>query len=213
MIQRPKRNSYLPIQLLAFHALLFFSLQAHAKCKNGCRHALASYYVWQGSNLTYIGGLFSQQIPEILKYNPNITNPDVINTGDRINVPFSCDCLNGDFLGHTFSYITQDDDTYDRIAQKRFANLTTEDWVQRVNTYEPTRIPSYVSINVTVNCSCGDKHVSKDYGLFTTYPLRQGENLSYVAAESGVPAELLQMYNPVSNFSAGTGLVYVPARG
>lgn len=168
--------------------------------------------MWQDSNLTYIGGLFSQQIPEILKYNPNITNPDVINTGDRINVPFSCDCLNGDFLGHTFSYITQDDDTYDRIAQKRFANLTTEDWVQRVNTYEPTRIPSYVSINVTVNCSCGDKHVSKDYGLFTTYPLRQGENLSYVAAESGVPAELLQMYNPVSNFSAGTGLVYVPAR-
>jgi chitin elicitor receptor kinase 1 len=85
--------------------------------------------------------------------------------------------------------------------------------VQRVNTYPPNRIPVYVPINVTVNCSCGDRHVSKDYGLFMTYPLRPGENLSYVAAESGVPAALLELYNPGSNFSAGTGLVYLPARG
>jgi chitin elicitor receptor kinase 1 len=213
MIQLPKRNLYHQITLLAFHSLLFFSLKAHAKCKNGCHHALASYYVWQGSNLTYIGGIFDQRVPEILKYNPNITSPDIIIAGTRINVPFSCDCLNGDFLGHTFSYITQFGDTYDRVAQYYFANLTTEDWVQRVNTYPPNRIPVYVPINVTVNCSCGDRHVSKDYGLFMTYPLRQGENLSYVAAESGVPAALLELYNPGSNFSAGTGLVYLPARG
>ncbi|XP_059439317.1 chitin elicitor receptor kinase 1 isoform X2 [Corylus avellana] len=212
IFQQPKRNLYHPITLLAFHALLFFSLKAHAKCKNGCHHALASYYVWQGSNLTYIGDFFGQSIPAILNYNPNITSPDIIKTGTRINVPFSCDCLNDDFLGHTFSYITQFGDTYDRVAQYYFANLTTEDWVQKVNTYPPTRIPDYVPINVTVNCSCGDRHVSKDYGLFMTYPLRPGENLSYVAAESGVPAALLELYNPGSNFSAGTGLVYVPAR-
>jgi len=116
-------------------------------------------------------------------------------------------------LGHTFSYITQFGDTYDKVAQKVFANLTTEDWVHRVNTYAPTQIPVYVPINVTVNCSCGDRKVSKDYGLFMTYPLRPGDNLSTVAAESGLPAVLLEMYNPGSNFSAGTGLVYLPAKG
>ncbi|XP_062160386.1 lysM domain receptor-like kinase 3 isoform X2 [Alnus glutinosa] len=213
MIQLPRRSIYLPITLLAFHALLFFSPKAHAKCKHGCHHALASYYVLQGSNLTYISRIFGQPIQEILKYNPNISNPNIINTGTRLNVPFSCDCLNGDFLGHTFSYITQFGDTYDKVAQKVFANLTTEDWVHRVNTYAPTQIPDYVPINVTVNCSCGDRKVSKDYGLFMTYPLRPGENLSTVAAESGLPAMLLEMYNPGSNFSAGTGLVYLPAKG
>ncbi|KAE8733167.1 hypothetical protein F3Y22_tig00001478pilonHSYRG00258 [Hibiscus syriacus] len=71
----------------------------------------------------------------------------------RIYVPFSCDCLNGDFLGHTFVYFTQFDDTYDNIASNAFANLTTEDWVRRVNVYDDTKIPYHVTINVTVNCS------------------------------------------------------------
>ncbi|KAB1201543.1 Chitin elicitor receptor kinase 1 [Morella rubra] len=210
MISLPKWK--LPLTLLAFHYLLLLLPKAQAKCRTGCPLAIASYYVWQGSDLPYISNIFSQQIPEILKYNPNITNINYVRFGTRINVPFSCDCLNGDFLGHTFSYVTQSGDTYDSIAQTTFSNLTTEVWVQRVNAYAPTRIPDYVPINVTVNCSCGDRHVSKDYGLFATYPLRPGEDLSSVAAEAGVTAQLLEKYNPGSNFSAGSGLVFVPAR-
>ncbi|GFZ06346.1 chitin elicitor receptor kinase 1 [Actinidia rufa] len=78
--------------------------------------------------------------------------------------------------------------------------------------YDPTQIPDFVPINVTVNCSCGDRHVSVEYGLFTTYPLREGENLSSVAAESGVLAEVIRRYNPRSDFGAGSGLVFVPAK-
>ncbi|KAL0012270.1 hypothetical protein SO802_007378 [Lithocarpus litseifolius] len=129
-----------------------------------------------------------------------------------LNVPFSCDCLDGDFLGHTFTYITQFGDTYDSIAKFPYSNLTNKDWLQRVNSYQPTRILDYVPINVTVNCSCGDQHVSKDYALFATYPLWPGEDLSSVAAQLGVPAHLLELYNPGSNFSAGNGLVFVPAK-
>ncbi|KAA8515547.1 hypothetical protein F0562_018842 [Nyssa sinensis] len=173
---------------------------------------MASYYVWQGSNLTYISNIFRRQIPDILRYNPAVPNPDSIRAGSRINVPFSCECLNGEFLGHTFQYITQPDDTYGKVARVVFANLTTVDWVIRVNVYDPAQIPSFVPINVTVNCSCGDGHLSNDYGLFVTYPLRPGENLSSLAAESGVPAELLQRFNPGSDFGAGTGPVFVPAR-
>ncbi|KAG2684355.1 hypothetical protein I3760_10G073300 [Carya illinoinensis] len=198
----------LPLILLTFHAfLLFLAPKVQAQCKTGCHLALASYYLWQGSNyLTYISDLFHQQIPEILKYNPNIANENIINMGTRLNVPFSCDCLNGDFLGHTFTYIFQPDDTYDRIARFAFANPTTVDGVQRVNTFIPTRVPDNATINVTA------RHVSKKYGLFATYPLRPDENLSFVAVESGVPAKVLQMYNSGSDFSAGTGLVFVLAR-
>ncbi|KAG6639052.1 hypothetical protein CIPAW_10G074000 [Carya illinoinensis] len=202
-----RENSHSFSFLLTFHAfLLFLAPKVQAQCKTGCHLALASYYLWQGSNyLTYISDLFHQQIPEILKYNPNIANENIINMGTRLNVPFSCDCLNGDFLGHTFTYIFQPDDTYDRIARFAFANLTTVDGVQRVNTFIPTRVPD----NATINA----RHVSKKYGLFATYPLRPDENLSFVAVESGVPAKVLQMYNPGSDFSAGTGLVFVLARG
>lgn len=51
------------------------------------------------------------------------------------------------------------------------------------------------------------------YGLFATYPLRDGENLSTVAAAAGVTDDLVRRYNPAADFSAGTGLVFVPAKG
>ncbi|CAK9137260.1 unnamed protein product [Ilex paraguariensis] len=188
-------------------------MYAEAKCRSGCNLAMASYYVWEGSNLTYISNIFGQTIPEILRYNPQVPNQDSVASGTRVNIPFSCECLNGDFLGHTFKYITEIGDTYYKVARVAFSNLTTEYWVQRVNTYDPTQVPDFAHINVTVNCSCGDKHVSKDYGLFATYPLRVDENLSSVATKSGVPAELLLRFNPGSNFNAGSGLVFVPAKG
>lgn len=116
-------------------------------------------------------------------------------------------------MGHTFSYAIQHGNTYKIVVEVDFSNLTTEDWVGRVNSYPPNQIPDNVNINVTVNCSCGNRHVSKDYGLFMTYPLRVGDSLQRVAAEAGVPAELLLRYNPTADFGAGNGLVFVPAKG
>ncbi|GAU23833.1 hypothetical protein TSUD_379950 [Trifolium subterraneum] len=188
-------------------------MRTEGSCSSSCL-ALASYYIQEGTNLTYINNLFNQQSSEIQKYNPNLKNIDVILTHTRINVPFTCECLNGLFLGHTFSYTANHGDTYSSIANLIYSNLTTEDWVTRVNSYRPTDIPDSAKINVTVNCSCGDKHVSKDFGLFLTYPIRKGQNLKSIAAENGgVPAAVLQRYNPSSDFSAGHGLVFVPARG
>ncbi|GJR94341.1 chitin elicitor receptor kinase 1-like protein [Tanacetum coccineum] len=192
--------------------VLLFMVKIQSKCTKGCDLALASYYVAQGSNLTYISKIFSQSITEILKYNTQISRGDNIETGTRISVPFSCLCLNSDFLGHTFLYQTQVGDTYGKIARDVYANLTDEYWVQRVNSFAPVFIPDFAYINVTVNCTCGNKHVSKDYGLFVTYPLQPGEDLQSLTRESGVPATLLEQFNPTSNFS-GSGLLFVPAKG
>ncbi|KAJ0621385.1 putative protein kinase RLK-Pelle-LysM family [Helianthus annuus] len=192
--------------------VLFFIVKIESKCSNGCDLAFASYYVTQGSNLTYISNIFGQSIPMILKYNPQIPRSDTIESGTRINVPFSCLCLNGDFLGHTFIYHTQVGDTYSKVAKEVFANLTDEYWVQLVNIFDPAQIPDFADVNVTVNCTCGDKHVSKDYGLFATYPLQPGEDLWSLSKDSGVPMMLLERFNPGSNFSAGSGPVFVPAK-
>ncbi|KAI3698158.1 hypothetical protein L6452_31270 [Arctium lappa] len=192
--------------------VLFFNVKIESKCSNGCDLALASYYIAQGSNLTYISKIFAQSIPEILRHNLQIPRSDSIETGARINIPFSCLCLNGDFLGHTFKYQTQVGDTYGKVARDVFANLTNEYWVQRVNWFEPTQIPDFAYINVTVNCTCGNIHVSKNYGLFTTYPLRPEEDLQSLATESGVSSLLLERFNPSFDFSAGSGLVFVPTK-
>lgn len=209
----PKNETKIISLAIFFSTLLFSHFNVEAKCRKGCDLAIASYYVWQGSNLTYIANVFSQNFPTILRYNPHVSSPDSIQTGTRINVPFSCECLNGDFLGHTFSYTTHKNDTYSQIARFTFANLTTDYWIQRVNVYDPTQVPDSVPINVTVNCSCGDRRVSREYGLFATYPLVPGESLQSLVADTAVSPELLQQFNPGYDFSVETGIVFLPAKG
>ena len=93
------------------------------------------------------------------------------------------------------------------------ANLTTGAWVQLFNIYDPTRILDNALINVTVNCSCWDASLSKEYGLFVTYPLWPDESLNLIAAGMNLTADLIRSYNPGVNFSAGSGLGYIPGKG
>ncbi|CAN0914424.1 LysM domain receptor-like kinase 3 [Linum grandiflorum] len=190
------------------------------QCSRGCDLALASYYVWEGSNLTYILQLMKSTVQResdfdgLLSYNRQIANKDSVFQGSRINIPFPCECINGQLLGHVFLYPTVTGDTYDRIAGRNYANLTTVDWLRRFNTYPAENIPdTNAVVNVTVNCSCGDSLISREYGLFVTYPLQQGDSLDSLARSSNVSGELLQRYNAGVNFSSGRGLVYVPGRG
>ncbi|KAL4352977.1 hypothetical protein GQ457_06G027160 [Hibiscus cannabinus] len=153
----------------------------------------------------------------ILAYNPQVPSKDSVDAETRLNVPFSCQCINGTFLGHVFDYNVIPRDTYQKIAQDYYSNLTTVDWLQRFNSFPATNIPDTgTTIRVVVNCSCGDATISKDYGLFVTYPLRPGENLSSVLTQANLSSDLsdlVQRYNPGVNFSSGAGLVYIPGRG
>lgn len=187
-----------------------------AACKKGCPVALASYYLQENSNLTYISQIMSSTLltkPEdIVSYNKDtIPNKDSVLKDTRVNVPFPCDCINGNFLAHTFEYDVQSQDTYDTIASNVYANLTDVAWLRNFNSYPPDNIPDTAKLNVTINCSCGDSDVS-NYGLFITYPLRVGETLGSVASQVGLDSGLLQRYNPGVNFNQGTGLVYIPGK-
>ena len=132
----------------------------------------------------------------------------------RLNIPFPCDCIGGEFLGHVFEYSASAGDTYDSIAKVTYANLTTVELLRRFNGYDQNGIPANARVNVTVNCSCGNSQVSKDYGMFITYPLRPGNNLHDIANEARLDAQLLQRYNPGVNFSKESGdIVFIPGRG
>ncbi|KAL8195369.1 hypothetical protein R6Q57_025772 [Mikania cordata] len=202
---------------LGLRSLLFtlicFIPSAQSRCTRRCDLAFGSYYVVPGSELIRISQSFQTSTNDILKYNPSIPSQDSIQSFERIRIPFSCSCINGDFLGHVFRYVVQSQDTYTKIAQVDYANLTTADWIQRFNNYDPNRIPDTATINVIVNCSCGNSSVSKDYGLFMTYPLRPGETLDTVSSATNLSSNLIQIYNPDANFSAGSGLLYIPAQG
>lgn len=180
--------------------------------------ALGSYYVWQKTNLTFISDVMKSYIIEspdtIVSYNRDqVPSKDSLTASIRINVPFPCDCINGEFLGHVFQYNVKSGDTYDVVSSVYYSNLTTVNWLKQFNSYPENNVPDTGVLNVTVNCSCGDSSISKDYGLFITYPLRPIDTLDSIANASNISADLLQRYNVGANFSQGSGLVYIPGKG
>ncbi|KAK3184410.1 hypothetical protein Dsin_031696 [Dipteronia sinensis] len=216
---RPPRSVFLvPLCLVVVLSLNFVTIQS--KCSKSCDRALASYYVWNGSNITFIAETLRSSLVDpadisfssILKYNPQILNKDNVFADTRINVPFPCDCIRGEFFGHVFQYQVQSGDTYDVVANRYYSNLTNVNWLRNFNSYPVENIPDSGTLNVTVNCSCGDAGVSKEYGLFVTYPLRPEDSLASIASAANLSRNLLQSYNPGVNFSQGNGLVYIPGR-
>ena len=205
--------------LLVLVSVLHFSSIAESKCSKGCDLALASYYVMPETNLTFIAQVLQSNLninpSTIVSYNKQtITNQDSVQDGVKANVPFPCDCINGEFLGHMFEYTVHSGDTYLTVAQKYYANLTTYQLLQKYNSYNPNNIPdTNAKLNVTVTCSCGDSSVSKDYGLFITYPLRPEDTVESIASATNLSVGLLQSYNPGVNFSQGSGVVYIPGKG
>lgn len=189
-------------------------IMVESKCKKGCPLALASYYVWKNTTLTFIAQVMNTTEDAILSYNPVIPDKDRIQSFTRINVPFTCDCLNdGQFLGHFFHYQMIKGDTYGKVAGTYYSNLTTVNWIAKFNNFPIDNVPENTIINVPVNCSCGDSEIDKKYGLFLTYPLLPGDNLKSVAQETNATTNLLQRYNPNVNWNSGTGIVFIPAKG
>ncbi|XP_015695685.2 chitin elicitor receptor kinase 1 isoform X2 [Oryza brachyantha] len=191
-------------------------------CAKGCDLALASFYVTPNENVTNMAELFgigAANYRLLAPYNPNISNLDFINQGDRVNVYFTCGCQSlpaapsATYLAGAIPFRMSRGQTYDSVAGK-YNNLTSTAWLQATNSYPPNNIPDTATINVTVNCSCGDASISPDYGLFLTYPLRDGETLASVAATYGLSSQLdvVRRYNPGMESATGSGLLYIPVK-
>ncbi|GMH22536.1 hypothetical protein Nepgr_024379 [Nepenthes gracilis] len=80
------------------------------------------------------------------------------------------------------------------------------------NNCSADNVPAGWNINVTVNFSCSNSSISDNYGQFITYPLRPGDTLNSVASYANGTTVTLLKYKPNVSFSAGTGLVHIPAR-
>ncbi|CAD6264884.1 unnamed protein product [Miscanthus lutarioriparius] len=204
--------------------LLLLAAAAAAAAGDGCLNAgcvaLGSYLISRNQNLTYIASLFGiDNYKTLAPYNPGTTNMDYIVAGQSVNISFPCGCHtfpNSDatYLGGSFPHRVVTGDTYGSIAQN-YNNLTSEAWLERTNPFPANNIPdTNTTVNVMVNCTCGDRDISPDYGFFLTYPL-MGQNLSAVAANysfnSPSQLELLRKYNPGMD-TATSGLVFIPVQ-
>lgn len=198
--------------LLLFSTISLQISLVNCRCGRVCDLAFASFTVWRGSDLTLISQLFDTTIPEIRRFNPQIPDQDTVIADTVINIPFSCDCIGNEYLGHIFNYTVQSGDTYERVLSN-YSNLTTVASLQTNNSYPATNIPDNAFLNVIVNCYCGDRDINREYGLFITYPVKVGDTLQSVAAANNLTIDVIRSYNPTDNFNSGNGIIFIPGRG
>jgi len=142
-----------------FLLLLLLCYSIESKYSKGCDLALASYYVWQGANISFIvevmqsNILKSTEFDTILLYNSQVSSKDNLQSFIMINIPFPNDCINDEYLGHFFTYNVRTRDTYGKVINTYYANLTRIPSLMHFNTYPKVNIPDNGVLNVTVNYS------------------------------------------------------------
>lgn len=110
MTERPARKgpgwlAASVVGILITYWILAGPLRVDAACipQNGCTYALAYYTIQQGDTLDIITHNFQLNTNDLQSFNKNLSNVNVILSGQSILIPFSCGCLNGQLL-HRFSY-------------------------------------------------------------------------------------------------------------
>ncbi|XP_062106054.1 chitin elicitor receptor kinase 1-like isoform X1 [Humulus lupulus] len=196
--------------------LISLCFSVKSKCPKTCDLALASFYVWPGSTLTLVADLFDSSAETIVDYNSGrIPNKDSVRSDIRINIPFACDrCVADQYLAHEFGYKVIGGDTYERVVSNYSSLTTVQSLIESNPLYDPNNIPDTGNLNVSVNCSCGNSQISKEFGLFITYPLRPNDTLDSIATSNNISADWIRRYNPdVLNFSQGSGIIFFPGKG
>ncbi|KAB1226647.1 Wall-associated receptor kinase-like 2 [Morella rubra] len=132
-----------------------------------------------------IANLLGSEARSIASTN-NISVTDTIPSGKLIMVPVCCSCA-GDLYQHFASYIIEDGDSYDSIANSIYQGLTTCQAMSNQNNYDPSSIKLGAELIVPVRCACPTvNQTARGVSSLVDYMVRSGENLTSIAEIFGV---------------------------
>lgn len=105
-------------------------------------------------------------------------------------------------------------DTLDLIVSRDYQNLTTVRAITIASNLDSSgRITAGNPLTVPVTCFCGDPSINKAYGLFATYVVQAGDQLTGLASAFGVSAEDLSRFNLNVQDLSPNSIIFVPAKG
>jgi chitin elicitor receptor kinase 1 len=108
----------------------------------------------------------------------------------------------------------QNGDNLTSIANGTYEGFTQSDWIAAASgVSNPNYIQVGQSLQIPVNCTCGNPSVSTKYGFFATYVVQNGDTETSVASTFNINESLLQQYNPSVLLSVPTSILFVPAKG
>jgi LysM repeat protein len=168
--------------------------------------ATGAYVVQRGDTLSKIAQRYHTTVNALLRANPQIANPNVLQPGDLIYLPGSV--LVDPNTGSNF-YIVQAGDYLGAIAQRFGVSLQA---LLAANPQIPS--PSRIYPGDRINIPAGGVIPVTGSGP-TIYTVRSGDTLMSIAQRFGLPLRLLELANPqLSNPSRLTPgeQITIPAR-
>ncbi len=168
--------------------------------------ASGAYVVQSGDTLSKIARRFNTSVNALLRANPQIANPNLLEPGDLIYLPGSV--LVDPNTGLTF-YIVQSGDYLGAIAQRFGTSL------QALLAANPQiQNPSQIYAGDRINIPSGSV-IPVTGTQPSTYTVRSGDTLGSIARRFGLPLRLLELANPQlanpSHLTVGEKIT-IPAR-
>ena len=109
--------------------------------------------------------------------------------------------------------VAQGDDVPD-IVENYYHNLTTVEAVCSASSVNCATqyVQAQFILSIPVNCSCGDPTISLDYGLFATYVVQPTDQLTTIASNFSVNADLISEYNSGVKSLVPYSTIFIPTR-
>lgn len=112
----------------------------------------------------------------------NLATSNNLAAGDRLYVPIPCQCVNGTYQSMV-TYIVQQGDIYEQVANTTFEGLTTWQAIQAANPkQDPNALAIGQQINIPLRCACpSSAQVSNGTKFLLSYLIFPEETLTAIS--------------------------------
>ena len=184
----------------------FFSL--HISIEDDCRGGdhVKTYIVQRGDSLWLISRKYGISLDSLIAANTQITNPDLINVGDNINIPIdnSGETVNltspmSDPQLISFTPTTQFTATHTVVAGDTMWFIANKYGVSLdalIAANPQITNPDVINIGMIINIPSGGVNPPINQSCPTTYTVQAGDTMWQIARKSGVTLEALINANP-----------------
>ena len=174
---------------------------------NGQSSTCTAYAIYKTQNNTEtfasVGTLFNLTAETVAADSGKTLTTTALASQTPLYIRLACGCSNGTYF-RSVGHKVVAGDTYARISQVTYENLTTYQAMEAANpTIPATGIQIGATLNVPLRCACPTASQETNSGttLLLTYVIRPQESLADIASHFNVTTGVIEAANSVANSS------------
>lgn len=175
---------------------------------NGQNKTCTAYAIYRTQNETEtfasVGALFNLTAADIATDSGKNLTTTALGSQTPLYIRLACGCSSSGNYLRSVGHKVVSGDTYARISQVTYENLTTFQAMENANPTVPaTQIQIGSTLNVPLRCACPTASQATNGGtnVLLTYVIRPQESLATIASHFSVTTDVIEAANNVTNSS------------